>query len=163
VIRPLVSIIIPTYNRGHLIGETLESVLCQTYDNWECLVIDDGSTDNTDALVQGYLNKDNRIKFYHRPELHLPGGGGARNYGFLQSNGDYLIFLDSDDIIKEDCLEKRVQSLSSFNDTQILVFSAGLLQNEKRINKVHNRDFNSKATYLHNFLMGVAAWEQKGF
>ncbi|HEX9600942.1 MAG TPA: glycosyltransferase family 2 protein, partial [Mariniflexile sp.] len=68
MIRPLVSIIIPTYNRGHLIGETLESVLCQTYDNWECLVIDDGSTDNTDALVQGYLNKDNRIKFYHRPE-----------------------------------------------------------------------------------------------
>ena len=58
---PLVSIIIPTYNRAHLIGETLDSVLVQTYTHWECIVVDDGSTDGTDALLATYCKKDSRF------------------------------------------------------------------------------------------------------
>ncbi len=76
--QPLVSIIIPTYNRAHLIGETLDSVLAQTYTNWECIVVDDGSTDATDELMAKYCAKDARIRYYHRPDLHLSGGNGAR-------------------------------------------------------------------------------------
>jgi glycosyltransferase involved in cell wall biosynthesis len=91
---PLVSIIIPTYNRAHLIGETLDSVLAQTYQNWECIVVDDGSSDNTDKVVGKYVQKDSRFKYYHRPDEHLPGGNGARNYGFKMSKGEYVNWFD---------------------------------------------------------------------
>ena len=70
--NPLVSIIIPTYNRAHLIGETLDSVLAQTYQNWECIIVDDGSSDNTDDVVNDYVKKDPRFKYYYRPDEHLP-------------------------------------------------------------------------------------------
>jgi glycosyltransferase involved in cell wall biosynthesis len=89
-IQPLVSIIIPTYNRAHLIGETLDSVLAQTYQNWECIIVDDDSTDKTDEVVGAYVEKDSRFKYYHRPDEHLPGGNGARNYGFKMSTGEYV-------------------------------------------------------------------------
>lgn len=97
--NPLVSIVIPTYNRAHLIGETLDSVLAQTYTHWECIIVDDGSSDNTDEVVGEYLKKDPRFKYYHRPDTHLPGGNGARNYGFLQSKGEYIQWFDSDDLM----------------------------------------------------------------
>ena len=97
--QPLVSIIIPTYNRAHLISETLDSVLAQTYQNWECIIVDDGSTDNTDEVVGTYVKKDPRFKYYHRPDEHMPGGNGARNYGFKMCQGEYVNFLDSDDLL----------------------------------------------------------------
>ncbi|WP_445734533.1 glycosyltransferase family 2 protein [Mariniflexile sp.] len=66
--QPLVSIIIPTYNRAHLIGETLDSVLAQTHQNWECIVVDDGSTDNTDTVLKTYCQKDSRFQYHHRKD-----------------------------------------------------------------------------------------------
>ena len=96
--KPLVSVIIPTYNRAHLIGETLDSALAQTYQNWECIIGDDGSSDNTDEVVGEYVKKDSRFKYFHRPDQHLRGGNGARNYGFKMSQGEYVnkygIFLE---------------------------------------------------------------------
>ena len=97
--QPLVSIIIPTYNRAHLIGETLDSLLAQTYQNWECIVVDDGSTDATEVLLAKYTAKDARFKYYQSPKTYLPGGNGARNYGFEKSNGDYVNWFDSDDVM----------------------------------------------------------------
>src|SRR5690606_8186561 len=108
---PLVSIIIPTYNRAHLIGETLDSVLAQTYTNWECIIVDDGSSDHTDEVVGAYVQKDARFKYFHRPDTHLPGGNGARNYGFLQSKGEYVNWLDSDDLTQPAKLERQVDVL----------------------------------------------------
>ncbi|WP_417872512.1 glycosyltransferase family 2 protein, partial [Xanthomarina gelatinilytica] len=93
-LQPLVSIIIPTFNRAHLLGETLDSVLTQTYANWECLVVDDGSTDATEALVQTYIQKDSRFQYQKRPDRHLPGGNGARNYGFELSKGEFIQWFD---------------------------------------------------------------------
>ncbi|MBS3738754.1 glycosyltransferase family 2 protein [Mesohalobacter halotolerans] len=103
------SIIIPTYNRAHLIGETLDSVLAQTYQNWECIILDDGSTDNTDDVVGEYVLKDPRFKYYHRPDEHLPGGNGARNFGFKMSKGDYVNWLDSDDLFSENKIEEQLK------------------------------------------------------
>ncbi len=108
---PLVSIIIPTFNRAHLIGETLDSVLTQTYQNWECIVVDDGSTDTTVTVVGGFILRDARIKFYNRPEDHLPGGNGARNYGLKKAAGDYIIFFDSDDLMTKDHLQVKIDAL----------------------------------------------------
>src|SRR5690554_3366688 len=112
---PLVSIIIPTYNRAHLIGETLDSVLAQTYTHWECIVVDDGSTDNTDEVMAEYLIKDSRIQYFHRPNTHLPGGNGARNYGFLQSKGKYIQWFDSDDLMDVEKLKVKVENIISYN------------------------------------------------
>jgi len=123
---PLISIIIPTFNRGHLIGETLDSILAQTYQNWECIVVDDGSTDNTDDVMAAYLNKDVRFKYYHRPKDRLPGGNAARNYGFEVSKGEYVQWFDSDDIMHPEMLLKQVGSLNNstfvFSVCQSLVF-----------------------------------------
>ena len=109
--QPLVSIIIPTFNRAHLIGETLDSVLAQTYHNWECIIVDDGSTDNTDEVVGEYVKKDARFRYYHRPDEHMPGGNGARNYGFKMSKGEFVNWLDSDDLFSKNKIEKQVEFL----------------------------------------------------
>jgi glycosyltransferase involved in cell wall biosynthesis len=113
--QPLVSIIIPTYNRAHLIGETLDSVVAQTYENWECIIVDDSSSDNTDEVVGKYTKKDSRFKYYHRPEEHLQGGNGARNYGFKMSRGDFIQWFDSDDMMDENLLFEQIENMISFN------------------------------------------------
>lgn len=105
---PLVSIIIPTFNRAHLIGETLDSVLAQTYQNWECIVVDDGSTDTTQDLMGEYMAKDLRFQYHHRPKDRLPGGNAARNYGFELSKGEYIQWFDSDDIMLPEFINKKV-------------------------------------------------------
>jgi glycosyltransferase involved in cell wall biosynthesis len=109
--QALVSIIIPTYNRAHLIGETLDSVIAQTYQNWECIIVDDGSSDNTDEVIGEYVQTDSRFKYYHRPDEHLPGGNGARNYGFKMSRGEYVNWFDSDDIMLPEMIEFQLNTL----------------------------------------------------
>lgn len=107
----LVSIIIPTYNRADLLPETLNSIIAQTYTNWECIVVDDGSTDNTAELLDAFTQKDSRIQYYPRPSYYNPGGNGARNFGFVRSNGEFIKWLDSDDLLGENQLEKEAEAL----------------------------------------------------
>jgi glycosyltransferase involved in cell wall biosynthesis len=111
----LVSIIIPTYNRAHLISETLNSVLAQTYENWECIIVDDGSTDNTDVVVNSYLAKDSRFQYHHRPKDRLKGANACRNYGFELSKGEYINWFDSDDLMSIDLLNVKVQMFNNSN------------------------------------------------
>ena len=111
--NPLVSIIIPTFNRAHLIGETLESVIAQTYQNWECIVVDDGSTDYTEELMEIFCKKNNRFQFYHRPATRNKGASACRNFGFQQSKGDLIQYLDSDDILSSNKLEDQVSILNT--------------------------------------------------
>ena len=119
--EPLVSIIIPTYNRAHLIGETLDSIIAQTYTNWECIVVDDGSSDDTVEVLDTYCIKDSRIKYYQRPDEYLPGGNGARNYGFKLSNGEYVNWFDSDDIMATDFLSEKVKIFIQNSDYILFV------------------------------------------
>lgn len=114
--EPLVSIIIPTYNRAQLISETLNSVLSQAYKNWECIVVDDRSTDNTTALLLEYTNKDSRFKYYLRPKDRLPGGNEARNFGFEKSKGEFVNWFDDDDIMLPDFLKSKVGAITSKTD-----------------------------------------------
>lgn len=113
--KPLVSIIIPTFNRAHLIGETLDSVLAQTYQNWECIVVDDGSTDGTDALMAEYIAKDYRFQYFHRPKNKLKGANACRNYGFEKSKGVYIQWFDSDDLMHPIKLKIKIQYAHSEN------------------------------------------------
>lgn len=113
--EPLVSIIIPTYNRAHLIGETLDSVLAQTYTNWECIVVDDGSTDGTEALLQKYVERDCRFQYHHRPKDRLKGANACRNFGFEQSKGAFIIWFDSDDLMHPNLLLNQYNALKDGN------------------------------------------------
>lgn len=108
----LVSIIIPTYNRALLIGETLDSVLAQTYQKWECILVDDGSTDTTIEILKKYSERDTRIQFYSRPKHRLKGANACRNYGFEVSNGDYIQWFDSDDLMHPEKIKQKVASLN---------------------------------------------------
>jgi glycosyltransferase involved in cell wall biosynthesis len=107
----LVSIIIPTFNRAHLIGETLDSISAQTYTNWECIIVDDGSTDNTKTLLQSYIHKDSRFHYIERPQNRIKGANVCRNIGFEQSKGYFIQWFDSDDIMLPEFLESKVMAL----------------------------------------------------
>lgn len=114
-----VSIIIPVYNRADYIGETLDSIIAQTYRQWECIVVDDGSTDHIEEIMDFYCGRDSRIYFHTRPP-HLPKGANAcRNYGFAVSKGKYINWFDSDDIMLPDFLGKKLGSFSGDIDMVI--------------------------------------------
>jgi glycosyltransferase involved in cell wall biosynthesis len=103
---PKVSIIIPTYNCSQYIGQAIDSVLKQTYKDWEIIAVDDGSTDNTYQVIKPY-EKDGLVKYIFQENKGLP---GARNTGTLKANGDFIVVLDADDELDErmisTCLEK---------------------------------------------------------
>lgn len=109
----LVSVIIPTYNRSTLLRETLLSVSKQNMTSWECIIIDDGSEDNTATVVKEFTNVDNRFNYYQRPESYKKGASSCRNYGFLQSKGEYIQWLDDDDLISDNKLASQLQTLKS--------------------------------------------------
>lgn len=119
---PLISIIIPTYNRADLIPETLESILAQTAKEWECIIVDDGSTDETWTVLQYYAAKDPRFKIFKREDFQkIKGANACRNIGIEKSGGEYLIFFDSDDLMTENCISDHLKFINSNNpDLNIL-------------------------------------------
>ena len=109
---PKVTIIMATYNRASFIRETLESIQNQIFTHWECLIIDDGGTDNTAEVIAPVLEKDKRFQFYKRPKNYTKGLPGCRNYGLDLAKGDYIIFFDDDDIVHPQNLELCVLELT---------------------------------------------------
>lgn len=105
-----ISLIIPTYNRANLIAETLQSVINQTYSNWECIIVDDGSSDNTEQVVNNFIDKDARISYYKRPENRPKGANACRNFGFEKSTGDIINWLDSDDLLASNHFEIHLEN-----------------------------------------------------
>lgn len=125
--NPLVSIIIPTYNRAHLIGETLDSISNQTFTNWECIVVDDGSTDDTESLLKSYIQKDARFHFLKRPKNRLKGANASRNYGFEHSKGDYVQWFDSDDVMFPENIETKTRLLQNTNNDYLITLTEDFL------------------------------------
>jgi len=103
--KPKVTIIMATFNRAQFIVESLHSIINQTYALWECLIIDDGGTDNTKQIINEKFGSDDRFKFLKRPNNYNKGIPGCRNYGIDNATGDYLIFFDDDDIVHPQNLE----------------------------------------------------------
>ena len=102
----LVSIIMPSYNTGKYIAQSIESVLNQTYDNWELIIVDDCSDDNTDEVVRTYL-EDQRIRFFKNE--YNSGAAVSRNRALKEAKGKWMAFLDSDDLWLPDKLRKQIQ------------------------------------------------------
>lgn len=103
--KGLVSIVMPSYNTEKFIAESIESVLAQTYPHWELIIVDDCSTDNTDAVIEPYL-KDSRIRYLKNQRNS--GAAVSRNYALREAKGKWIAFLDSDDLWTPDKLEKQI-------------------------------------------------------
>lgn len=102
----LVSIITPSYNCAKYVGKTIEAIIGQTYQNWELLITDDCSTDESRSVVKAYAEKDSRVKLFVLPQNS--GAGAARNNSIKEAKGRYIAFCDSDDVWLPDKLEKQV-------------------------------------------------------
>ncbi|MBI4947158.1 MAG: glycosyltransferase [Bacteroidetes bacterium] len=142
----LVSIIIPAYNSSKYLSETLENVLSQTYDNFECLIIDDGSTDDTGAIAKSYVEKDSRMRYYYQENA---GSAAARNTGLKFSTGEFIQFLDADDLIHPEKLKIQMNYLM-MNQLVDIVFGQVIF-----FNKSGNVNFNSVIDYKNNLTKRV--------
>lgn len=121
---PLVSIVVPNYNNIEYIRPFLESVLSQSYSNWELLIVDDGSTNESPNIINEYVIKDCRIHLFVR-HRYPKGANTCRNIGIAKARGEYICFFDSDDLLPEYCIESRVYEMNrASKDISFIVFPA---------------------------------------
>ncbi|WP_370214844.1 glycosyltransferase family 2 protein [Mesoflavibacter profundi] len=132
--QPLVSIITPMYNSEKFILKTIESVINQTYSNWELLLIDDGSTDNTIQIVEVFKQKYSNIKLIQN--LTNLGAAQSRNKGILEAKGDYIAFLDADDLWKPNKLDLQIQFMQTHNCDVSFSSYEQIDENGKPLNKL---------------------------
>ncbi len=128
--QPLISIVTPIYNRESLIAETIRSVKEQTYPNWEMLIVDDGSTDNSWDLISEFSAQDPRIKCFRRDRLPK-NANTCRNIGVQHSKGDFLLFLDSDDKLIPNTLEQRLVVAQAHPELDFWLFHYSYFSNEE--------------------------------
>lgn len=115
-LQPLISIIVPCYNQACYLPDALASVLAQTYPHWECIIVNDGSPDNTDEVVREWLAKDRRFKYISKPNGGL---SSARNAGIDKAQGEYILPLDADDFISDNYVEFCLDLLLQNTDCKI--------------------------------------------
>jgi len=155
-LTPLISIVTPCYNKGNFIESTIQSVLKQTYQNWELLLIDDASTDNSAVLISASAEADNRIKAVLNPENN--GGNYCRNQGIKLASGQYLLFLDADDLLLANCLEQRIETALNNQETDAWIFAMGAFY--KQIGDAPKSTFwiPERGDYLASFLSHQLPW-----
>ncbi|MDP3312585.1 glycosyltransferase family 2 protein [Lutibacter sp.] len=154
----LISIIIPNYNREHLIAETLDSVMAQTYTNWECIIVDDHSTDNSWKIVAKFCEKDGRFIQVKRPDTISKGACSCRNYGFQLSKGAYINWFDSDDIMVANKLEKQILGAEKNNSDLVVCQTQFFEHNVLNLKHYWNKTFTPKYDPLTDFITFRLAW-----
>ena len=127
----MISIITPIYNGQAFLKETIETVLNQSYSNWELLLIDDGSTDNSKAICETYCKKDNRIKYHYKPN---GGQASARNLGINKAKGEWIALLDADDLWHPTKLEKQIKTTELY--PEVTLCFTNTLAFEKNIDNI---------------------------
>ena len=140
---PLISIIIPCYNQVLFIEETLQSVYQQQYKNWECLLINDGSTDASESIILAWVTRDKRFQYYKTTNL---GVSAARNYGLRIAQGAYIQFLDGDDLLTADKLALSLDALQKYKVdivcSNYFVFSETITVTEQPFSNLDQFEFN---------------------
>jgi glycosyltransferase involved in cell wall biosynthesis len=132
MINNTVSIIIPCYNQGQFLEETLQSVLNQSYTDWECLMVNDGSTDNTEEVALRWLAKDSRFKYF----LKKNGGvSSTRNFGIEKATGRFIQFLDSDDLLDSRKLELSFNDYNLKKEENVKIVISNFRMFNKNVNK----------------------------
>ena len=159
---PIISVVIPCYNQGKYLGEAIESVICQTLSDWEIIVVNDGSADNTKSVVETYMNKDSRIHYIYQNNGGLP---KARNAGISIANGDYILCLDSDDKIEKTYLEKAVTFLIKHPEYSLFYCNVRYFGARNGVHCVNYKDY--KRQLIDNSVVGPSVyrrtdWERIG-
>ena len=132
---PLVSVIVASYNYGHYILFALDSLAAQTYKNWECIVVDDGSIDNTREVVEAYAQKDARVRYLHQENAKQ---AAARNNGLRNATGDYFLFMDADDLIEPHKFERQVEYLEQNPNVDIVYSDARFFPTENPSERLYS-------------------------
>ncbi|WP_373058661.1 glycosyltransferase family 2 protein [Zunongwangia sp. H14] len=145
--KPEISVIIPTYNRAHTLPETLQSVLDQSFVNWECLIVDDGSSDDTRSAISSFLLKDKRFVFIERPADKEKGAAACRNIGLEAAKGKYIQFLDSDDLIAANKLQSQLEALKKISAQSIATCKWGRMKPRWNVPQIYKSlpSYNSTA------------------
>ncbi len=159
--NPVVSIVIPTFNSAALLRQTLDSVLQQDYTNWECIIVDDLSSDSTQQISANYALKDKRFISLKRPETSPKGANACRNLGVEKSRADYIIFLDADDILAPQCLSGRLAAFKKHPNYDALIYSAQVFTQVGRWGALQNTDPDAMTSeaYAALFLSYKIAWQ----
>lgn len=122
--NPLISVIVPCYLQAEYLDECLQSVYDQTYSNWECIIVNDGSLDNTEEIAKRWLEKDNRFRYIYKENGGL---SSARNAGIREAKGEWIQFLDSDDMIHK---SKFIDSKLYFENCDLTITDFQLFNSE---------------------------------
>jgi glycosyltransferase involved in cell wall biosynthesis len=145
---PLVSVIIPAFNYGRYIHDCLLSVQSQTYAHWECIVVDDGSTDDTASVVASVAEKDMRFRYVRQPNQGQP---VARNTGIQHAKGDLFQFLDADDLLEPAKLECQVKCFFAAKEVTVVYGDVRYFTNEETANYFYNRWGNKNEQWMPRF------------
>lgn len=149
-----ISIIIPNYNKAQFIKETIDSVLNQDYTDYEIIIIDDHSTDDSWNLIKQLESKEKKVEAF-KPLIKL-GGSGCRNLGIEKAKGEYIIFLDSDDVFSANCLSLRISFIAQNPENNFWVFNTGTFYNT--IGDSNSKWIPPKSGYLQRFLKHDLPW-----
>lgn len=154
-----ISIIIPVYNSEQYVRRLLNSIICQTYDNYEVIIINDGSSDNSEKIIKEYVKKNSKIKYYNQENM---GPGIARKNGFLKASGDLLFFVDSDDYLPNENVLKDIADIYKNYKFDILFFNyCRKNQNVIVTNILHKKNIKEgmyNLDLLSNDFIGGALW-----
>jgi glycosyltransferase involved in cell wall biosynthesis len=142
--RPLVSVVVPTYNYGRFIGETLDSLRAQTYEEWECVVVDDGSTDDTEQVVARSAAADARVRYLRQPNQRQ---AVAKNTGLADARGRYVQFLDADDLLEPRKLERQVEFMEATPEADIVYGGARYFHTERPAERLYGM-FGEEAPWM---------------
>ena len=153
----LVSVIVPCYNQALYLEEAIDSVIAQTYQRWECIIVNDGSTDESEVTALAITRKDSRVKYYKKLNGGLP---SARNFGIEQSSGELILPLDADDKIHPQYIEKAVQEFG--RDNVKIVYCDGEYFGARK-GKLLLPDFSRKNLAEMNMIFCTAFFRRKDF
>nr|WP_321244291.1 glycosyltransferase family 2 protein [uncultured Psychroserpens sp.] len=156
--QPLVSIIIPSYNRENLIGETLDTIILQTYTNWECIIVDDKSLDDSLKVVGSYCEKDPRFKLLVRPENRLKGANACRNVGLENAQGDFVIFFDSVDLMTTNHIEFKMNVILNNDCDYVITKTEFFNKSEDNYLLERHYNFKSKDVNAYNYVAHNIGW-----
>jgi len=159
---PEISVIVPCYKQAEFLDECIDSVIDQTFQNWECIIVDDGSPDNTEEISKAWCKKDSRIKYYKKINEGL---SKARNYGINLAVGTYILPLDADDKIGKQYMELALPYFENDNNVKIVYCRAelfGIMQGEWKLPEYSFKKLITKNIIFCSAFFYKTEWERIG-